>query len=79
MRRKLRIAGGFALLIGGGILSLPGVPGPGIALCLLGLLILRDHFAWPNQLLGWLKRRAARLRAKAAGGRSGPPVALTRE
>jgi hypothetical protein len=78
VRRHLRIAGGFLLLAAGAILSLPGVPGPGIVLIVLGLAILSDHFAWARKLLGWAREKAARLREKAArsgGGRNGPGVA----
>jgi hypothetical protein len=65
------------LLAAGAILALPGVPGPGIPLILLGLLILSDHFAWAKKLLEWAKRKAAYARAKAfpASGRNGPGVA----
>ena len=45
-----RIAAGFALLVAGGVLALPGVPGPGIVLVLLGLTLLSPHFAWAERL-----------------------------
>ena len=65
-RRYLRIAAGFAILLVGIVLALPLVPGPGIPLILLGLLLLSDHFAWAGWLLAWAKNRwhqaSARLR-----------------
>ena len=47
----MRLIAGFALLIIGGVLALPGVPGPGIPIILLGLLLLSDHFAWARRAL----------------------------
>lgn len=65
-RRYLRIAAGFAILLVGIVLALPLVPGPGIPLILLGLLLLSDHFTWAGWLLAWAKNRwhqaGARLR-----------------
>jgi hypothetical protein len=55
MRKRLRVVCGFLLLFTGAVLALPGVPGPGIAFILLGLLILSDHFVWANKLLEWVK------------------------
>ncbi len=79
MRRHLRIASGFLLLAVGAVLALPGVPGPGIALMVLGLVILSDHFEWARKLLDWAKRRTARIRARrappAGRGSNGPGVA----
>ncbi len=53
--------GGIALLVAGAILALPGVPGPGIALMIAGLVILRDHYKWAARALAWLQKRAERL------------------
>ena len=71
MRRPLRILGGFALLVLGGILALPGVPGPGIVLIVMSLFLLSEHFAWARKTMAWIKERAAGWRAKAAAGRDG--------
>lgn len=65
----LKIAVGFALLIVGAVLALPGVPGPGILIMLPGLLLLSEHFVWARKLLDWGKERAGRLRRKASGKR----------
>lgn len=43
------------MLIVGGLLALPGVPGPGIPLVLLGLLLLSDHFTWARRALAWCR------------------------
>ena len=55
--RYLRLCGGFLALSLGIILSLPLVPGPGIPLILLGLILLSDHVAWARRVLDWARRR----------------------
>ena len=62
MRTILRLTAGFGLLIVGCVLALPGVPGPGIVLILLGLVLLSDHFAWARRALVWTKEKVTRLR-----------------
>jgi xanthosine utilization system XapX-like protein len=57
MSKHLRIFLGFAALLVGIVLALPLVPGPGIALILLGLVLLSDHFTWAKRLLDWAKRK----------------------
>lgn len=64
MRKRLRICAGFLALLVGAILALPLVPGPGIPLMLVGLLLLSDHFAWAKRCLDWAKREWQHLRAK---------------
>jgi uncharacterized protein (TIGR02611 family) len=59
IRKILRISLGFLLLAVGLILTIPGVPGPGIAVIILGLVILSGHFEWAQRLLDWTKRKAA--------------------
>ncbi len=72
VRKALRIAGGFGFLLAGGCLAIPGVPGPGIAVILLGLVLLSDHFAWAKKTLAWTKERYVRLRERARQVRSKP-------
>jgi hypothetical protein len=48
--RLLRIIFGFALLIAGLALSLPGIPGPGIVLVVLALGILSRDFHWAERI-----------------------------
>jgi hypothetical protein len=61
MVRVLRIAAGFLLLIVGAVLAVPGIPGPGILIALLGLALLSRHFTWAEKAIGWVKRKTARL------------------
>jgi len=68
----LKIAAGFLLLIVGGILSLPGVPGPGILVIILGLVLLSEHFTWARNALQWAKEKAARLRRRPREQRPEP-------
>ena len=57
VRKLIRLTVGFALLVIGFILSLPLVPGPGIALMILGLVILSEHVPWARRVLDWAKRK----------------------
>jgi hypothetical protein len=72
MRKALRLAAGFGLLIGGGFLALPSVPGPGILVILLGLVLLSDHFAWAKRTLVWAREKFVRLRERGRWARSAP-------
>jgi len=65
----MRLVAGFVLLIIGGVLALPGVPGPGIPVILLGLWMLSGHFAWARRAMGWLQERTAGVRRKMSEGR----------
>ena len=56
-RKHLRIALGFLALLAGALLALPLVPGPGIPLMVLGLVLLSDHFDWAKRGLDWAKRK----------------------
>ena len=52
--RAYRIAfgvAGFSVLLGGVVLSLPFVPGPGLLLVAIGLGMLALEFAWAERLL----------------------------
>jgi uncharacterized protein (TIGR02611 family) len=64
IRKVLRIALGFLVLIVGIILAIPGVPGPGIAVMIVGLMILSDHFHWARRMLDWAKKKAEQVREK---------------
>jgi len=48
--RATRIALGIALLVIGGILALPLVPGPGLLVMFGGLTVLSTEFAWAGRL-----------------------------
>jgi hypothetical protein len=65
MTRVLKLArpiAGFGLLILGAVLSLPGIPGPGLLVILAGLWMLSPHFTWARKALRWCKRKIVRLR-----------------
>ncbi len=75
MRKILRITFGFIVLGVGLILAIPGVPGPGIVVIILGLVILAEHFHWARRMLDWAKKKADSMRKKVGlGGASEPPV-----
>jgi hypothetical protein len=59
--KRLRVCAGFLALSAGIPLSLPLVPGPGIPLILLGLVLLSDHFVWAKKTLEWAKRKWRRI------------------
>ena len=56
-RKWLRIAGGFLLLAGGLILSIPGVPGPGFVLIFAGLVLLSEYYHWARRTLDWARQK----------------------
>jgi len=58
-----KVIAGFVLLGLGGVLALPGIPGPGIVLALLGLLLLSSRFSWAGKALAWLRRRTEAVRS----------------
>jgi hypothetical protein len=49
---------GFLLVSVGLILAIPGVPGPGIPVAVLGLVILSGHFSWAKRLLDWAREKS---------------------
>ena len=42
---------GFTVLLFGLILTIPGVPGPGLAIVILGLAVLATEYAWARRYL----------------------------
>jgi hypothetical protein len=60
-RIGIAIAGG-AVIIAGIILAMPLVPGPGVALILLGLGILSVEFEWPRVWLARIKEKGLKLK-----------------
>lgn len=81
--RKNRITAlflGFFLIAIGLVLSLPGVPGPGLAIVFLGLVVLSDHYHWAKRMTDWVQRKWARIwpgSTKPDGPK--PPGAAARE
>ncbi len=59
-KKVLRIVGGFLVIVIGIGLSLPGIPGPGIAVIILGLSILSTDFVFARRAMNWLKDLARR-------------------
>ena len=53
--RACRVVGGIIVLLAGLFLSLPGIPGPGIVVIVLGLGILSSEFDWAKKLYARLK------------------------
>jgi uncharacterized protein (TIGR02611 family) len=66
---------GMALLVAGAAMLV--LPGPGIAVILLGLVVLSAEFQWAKRVLVWARERAAGLKAKAQsrmpGANRNPP------
>ncbi len=60
-RIGIAIAGG-TVIIAGIILAMPLVPGPGVALILLGLGILSVEFEWPRVWLARIKQEGLKLK-----------------
>ena len=60
-KKLARLVTGTILVIVGLGLSLPGIPGPGIAVIILGLSILSVDFEFARRLLDRMKATARRL------------------
>jgi uncharacterized protein (TIGR02611 family) len=54
---------GMTLLVAGAAMLV--LPGPGIAVMLLGLVVLSAEFKWAQQVLAWARERVADLRSQA--------------
>lgn len=65
MRRIARISLGFLLVAVGLILAIPGVPGPGLPVVFVGLVILAEHYHWARRVLEWAKRKFERVKDMA--------------
>ncbi|MCE7936785.1 hypothetical protein DYH10_03280 [Candidatus Saccharibacteria bacterium CPR2] len=55
---------GFTLLVIGLILSLPGLPGPGLLVILLGLGLLARNYPWAKKPLETAKKYYEKAKAK---------------
>ena len=66
-KRVLRITSGIVVLVIGVVLMVPGVPGPGFLLVLLGLSILAVDFIWASRLKTYLKDQAGKILRKMRG------------
>ena len=54
---------GVSLLVAGAAMLV--LPGPGIAVILLGLVVLAREFSWARRVLDWTRHRALRLKDQA--------------
>ncbi len=66
---------GSALLIAGAAMLV--LPGPGIAVMLLGLVVLSAEFKWAQRVLAWVRQRGRYLKdqaqARMPGANRQPP------
>ena len=68
---------GMTLLIAGAAMLV--LPGPGIAVMLLGLVVLSAEFQWAKRILAWARDRGrylkdqAQAQARMPGGNRPPP------
>ena len=62
--RAGRVVVGLILLLGGALLALPGIPGPGVLLVVGGLALLGREFHWARRANEWLRRLAERVVGK---------------
>jgi uncharacterized protein (TIGR02611 family) len=68
MKRAVKIAGGFLLLLAGLVMLV--TPGPGWVTIALGLALLATEYRWARRLLDRLKARGVQLRDTIFGSRS---------
>jgi hypothetical protein len=61
LKRVVRWTAGLVLVMTGLVLSIPGVPGPGILVALIGILVLLPESRWLRKRYARLKRRHPRL------------------
>jgi hypothetical protein len=59
--RAGRLIVGLVLLLGGTLLSIPGIPGPGVLLVVGGLALLGREFHWARRANEWLRLQAGRI------------------
>ena len=65
--RAGRVVVGGVLLVGGAVMSLPLVPGPGVVIALAGLALLSHEFEWARRLRDRLHAVARRLTGRTDG------------
>jgi len=62
-RRGVVFLVGVSLLVAG--VAMLVLPGPGIAVILLGLVVLAREFSWARRALAWTRQRALHLKDQA--------------
>ncbi|HEY3296580.1 MAG TPA: PGPGW domain-containing protein [bacterium] len=60
-RRWARIVMGFTVILIGLVLSIPGIPGPGILIIVGGLAILATEYVWARRYLNRIKEGGDKL------------------
>jgi hypothetical protein len=73
LKKVLKIATGFGLVIIGLVLALPLVPGPGIPIAVMGLVILSEHFPWAKRIVDWGKEKLEGTMARFKKPAAPPP------
>lgn len=66
--RATRIVIGIILIVLGGVLSLPFVPGPGLLLVFGGLTVLSSEFEWARRWKAYLHSQFTRLTRRDSHG-----------
>jgi len=66
-KRVIRITAGIVIVITGLIMSIPGVPGPGLLVVFAGLSILAIDFVWAHRLKTKLQDQAGKIVDKVRG------------
>ena len=64
VRRIVKAILGFLLILVGLLLSIPGIPGPGLVLVALGLVLLSEQFPWARRILEWAKQKFRAMRER---------------
>lgn len=64
---------GFAVILAGLALSLPGIPGPGILVIIAGLAVLATEYAWARRVLDRARDRARRAAERVRRARRQAP------
>jgi hypothetical protein len=61
LKRIARWVAALALIVTGLVLSVPGIPGPGILVILIGIFLLLPESRWLRKKYAALKRRYPRI------------------
>jgi hypothetical protein len=56
-----RVIAGLVLMLGGAVLSVPGIPGPGLLIVVGGLALLGREFHWARRANEWLLEQGKRM------------------
>ncbi|MDX6208273.1 MAG: hypothetical protein QOE24_664 [Frankiales bacterium] len=74
VRTSIRAVRLMAVTIVGGVLLVAGVaalvlPGPGMLLCILGLIVLASEYVWAQRSLHWARRKSQQSIERGASSR----------